>query len=147
MYIFWSCSTRVDLLGLDLVSDLIPMHCYLDLVSNRQSPSLFVYTKSAHGHGIRASNTCLILCLHVASHSSNASITTALASSCEQTVIKLDLSGCSQSGCSRLEGSERLKADRRKRSIDLLRHGRDALPTWDSIAYWERGTKGSGSGF
>ena len=29
----------------------------------------------------------------------------------------------------------------------MLRHGRDALPTWDSIAYWERGTKGSGSGF
>ena len=29
----------------------------------------------------------------------------------------------------------------------VLRHGRDALPTWDSIAYWERGTKGSGSGF
>ena len=26
-------------------------------------------------------------------------------------------------------------------------HGRDALPTWDSIAYWERGTKGPGSGF
>ena len=29
----------------------------------------------------------------------------------------------------------------------LLCHGRDALPTWDSIAYWECGTKGSGSGF
>ena len=29
----------------------------------------------------------------------------------------------------------------------VLRHGRDALPTWDSIAYWERGTKGPGSGF
>ena len=29
----------------------------------------------------------------------------------------------------------------------LLRHGRDALLTWDSITYWERGTKGPGSGF
>ena len=29
----------------------------------------------------------------------------------------------------------------------VLHHGRDALPTWDSIAYWERGTKGPGSGF
>ena len=29
----------------------------------------------------------------------------------------------------------------------VLRHGRDALPTWDSIAYWERGTKGPGSRF
>ena len=28
----------------------------------------------------------------------------------------------------------------------MLRHGRDALLTWDSIAYWERGTKGPGSG-
>ena len=28
----------------------------------------------------------------------------------------------------------------------VLRHGRDVLPTWDSIAYWERGTKGPGSG-
>ena len=29
----------------------------------------------------------------------------------------------------------------------VLRHGRDALSTWDSIAYWERGTKGPGPGF
>ena len=29
----------------------------------------------------------------------------------------------------------------------MLRHGRDVLPTWDSIVYWERGTKGPGSGF
>ena len=29
----------------------------------------------------------------------------------------------------------------------MLRHGRDALSIWDSIAYWERGTKGPGSGF
>ena len=29
----------------------------------------------------------------------------------------------------------------------MLCHGRDALPTWDSINYWERGTKGSGSEF
>ena len=28
----------------------------------------------------------------------------------------------------------------------VLCHGRDALPTWDSIAYWERGTKGPSSG-
>ena len=29
-----------------------------------------------------------------------------------------------------------------KHNASMLRHGRDALPTWDSIAYWERGTKG-----
>ena len=28
----------------------------------------------------------------------------------------------------------------------VLCHGRDALSAWDSIAYWERGTKGSSSG-
>ena len=40
-----------------------------------------------------------------------------------------------------------LYCDNDAASCLLLRHGRDALPTWDSIAYWERGTKGSGSGF
>ena len=32
-------------------------------------------------------------------------------------------------------------------AVVLLRHSRDALLTWDSIAYWEHGTKGLGSGF
>ena len=32
-------------------------------------------------------------------------------------------------------------------AAQLLRHGRDALLTWNSIAYWECGTKGPGSGF
>ena len=41
----------------------------------------------------------------------------------------------------------RSKVLSRRARDTLLRHGRDALPTWDSIAYWERGTKGSGSGF
>ena len=29
----------------------------------------------------------------------------------------------------------------------MLRHSRDALLTWDSIAYWEHGTKDPGSEF
>ena len=102
-----------NLLGFDLVSDLVSMLLYLDLVNTR------ILTESLSTSTLRLCITLqsldcpydpttsdLISCHHVANPLSNAFNTSNLASSCVQTVFKPDLLGHSQSKCSHPEGSE-----------------------------------------
>ena len=37
--------------------------------------------------------------------------------------------------------------DMASEAANMLDHGRDTLSTWDSVAYWEGGTKGPGLWF